>query len=163
MEKSIHIVEISNLFGNNYEIKKKNFLFNHILDNILLIEDLVYSIYFIYNKESEMIYIYLINNMFFQNDDNYFLTNHKLKNINNEENIIHYSLLKKDFKTFLFNLDIDCHKNIILEKIYHHFLNYDYNLWNDVNDWLNNNLKYNHFKYHLLFIKINSLIPFSKK
>lgn len=148
MEKSIHIVEVSNLFGNNYEIKKRNFLFNHILDNILLIEDLIYSIYFIHNKETDKIYIYLINNMFFQN---------------NEENIIHYSLFKKEFKTFLFNMDIEHHKNITLEKIFHHFLNYDYNLWNDVNDWLNNNLQYNHFKYHLLFIKINSLIPFSKK
>ncbi len=158
MEKSIHIVEINNISGDTNEIKKQNFLFNHILDNILLIQDLLYSIYFVYNKETNIINIYLQNNLYF----NLSISN-KLNDLNNEENIIHYSLSKKDFKYFLFNNNYEKFKNTLIEKIYNHFLNYDHNLWNDINDWTNNILKYKYFKYHLLFIKINSITPFSKK
>ncbi len=155
MEKSIHIVEVNNIYGNTLEIKKRSFLFNHLLDNILLIQDLIYSIYFVYNKESNNIYIYLLNNLYFQNYDSI---------INEEDKTMNYIIPKKDFKNFIINLNIDNYKNnFVLQKIFNHFLNYDYNLWNDVNDWLNNNLNFTHFKYHLLFIKINSLIPFSKK
>ncbi len=153
MEKTIHIVEISNIHGNNQEIKKKNFLFKHILDNILLIQDIFFSIYFVYNKESNLIHIYLINNLSFQ----------KTESSINDDNLNYFSLSKKDFKFFLLNMNLDFQKNNLIEKIHFHFLNYDHNLWNDINDWLNNNLNYIHFKYHLLFIKINSLIPFSKK
>ncbi len=153
MEKSIHIVEVSNIYGNTLEIKKRSFLFNHLLDNILLIQDILYSIYFVYNKESNNIFIYLLNNLCFQNFDS-----------KDEDNTINYTLSKKDLKNLIINSNIENFKNIIiLQKIFNHFLNYDYNLWNDVNDWLNNNLNFTHFKYHLLFVKINSLIPFSKK
>jgi hypothetical protein len=152
MEKAIHIVEVFNHFENNKNINSLHFLSNHHSDQILLIQDLIYSVYFTFNQISNTISIYLINNLIFNNNE-----------LKEKKDYSSYTLSKKEFKFFLINLNIENFKDTIIDIIYHHFLNYDYNIFNIVNDWINNNLIYHHFIYHLLFIKINSLIPFSKK
>lgn len=152
MEKAIHIVEVFNHFQNNKNINSLHFLSNHHSDQILLIQDLFYSVYFTFNEISNTITIYLINNLIFNNYE-----------IKEKKDYSSHTLSKKDFKFFLINLNIENFKDTIIDIIYNHFLNYDYNIFNIVNDWINNNLIFHHFIYHLLFIKINSLIPFSKK
>lgn len=169
MEKAIYIVEVLHLSDDFflYNNEKKEFLMEHLYDDILCIKDKFYTIYFIYDKKKDFIYIYLVK---------YFNSNNTLdikgiKDIKNYENnnidykdygVIKYQILKKDFKNFVINNNLSSFENELPEFIFNHLLNYDYNLWNDINDWLNSNLNYKNKQYHLIFIKINTIFPFNK-
>lgn len=160
-DKIIHQVEISHLSDDFflYNKEKESFLIDHLFDDILCIKDNFYTIYFIYNKKIDIVFLYLVKII---KDDIYRFNSTLFEPIYEEKNIVKYQMSRKDFKNFVIHLDTSFYLNQLPEFIFNHYLNYDYNIWNDINDWLNSNLNYKYIKYYLIYIKINVIIPFSK-
>lgn len=150
----MHQVEISHLSDDFflYNKEKESFLIDHLFDDILCIKDKFYTIYFIYNKTNDIIFLYLVK----------IIKDTLFERIYEEKNIVKHQMTRKDFKNFVIHLDTSLYLNQLPEFIFNHYLNYDYNIWNDINDWLNSNLNYKYIKYYLIYIKINVIIPFAK-
>ena len=140
MEKFIYQVKIERIFKSSEQ------------EEILRIEDHQYQFYFIRSKQYDDIYHYI-----YKTDDtnNIVLDNKKYQK----------SVLKKK----IINLDI-IEENEVLYITRKHLYQYDYNLWNEVNDWLNGLMMTKYKEYQLLFIpssyalvSVEQKVPFSKE
>ncbi len=121
-------------------------------EEILRIQDHLYQFYFIRSDEYDDIYHYI-----YQNDKDNVLASKKYVKIELKRKIIDISKIKEDE---------------ILEITRKHFYQYDHNLWNDVNDWLNGCMFTNYKEYQLLFIpqsyslalvSVEQKVPFNKE
>ncbi len=121
-------------------------------EEILRIKDHLYQFYFIRSDEYEDIYHYI-----YQNDKENVLASKKYEKIELKRKIIDLSKIEEDE---------------VLGITRKHFYQYDHNLWNDVNDWLNG-LMYTQYKefqllfipqsYSLALISVEQKVPFNKE
>lgn len=115
-----------------YQVKIERIQKSLPTEEILRIEDEVYQFYFIRSEDYDEIY-------------------HYISKSNESEHLDSKKYPKNEFKKKIFHLD-KIEENEILNITRKHFYQYDYNLWNEVNDWLNG-IMFTHYKeFKLLFI-----------
>ncbi len=135
-----------------YQVKMKKIMKTLQNEEILRIEDHLYQFYFIRSEKYDDIYHYV-----YQVDKDNVLEQKKYPKI--------------EFKRKIMNLD-KIEENEVLNITRKHFYQYDYNLWNDVNDWLNGCMFTSYKEFQLLFIpqsyslalvSVEQKVPFNKE
>ncbi len=133
-------------FNTNTEnrfIRKRPFLLTHINDYIFIIQDIFYNIYITMNIETNNISIYqFVHSEIDNNEKIYFFQN----------------LTKNELKKLIINNTFTQNN-----EVNNHFVCYDYNLWNNINDWLNNPENKIKIQYSLLYSNIRTLIPYKQR
>ena len=115
-----------------YQVKIERIQKSLPSEEILRIEDEVYQFYFIRSEDYDEIY-------------------HYISKSNEAEHLDSKKYPKNEFKKKIFHLD-KIEEDEILSITRKHFYQYEYNLWNEVNDWLNG-IMFTHYKeFKLLFI-----------
>ena len=115
-----------------YQVKMEKIFRTSNNEEILRIKDHLYQFYFIRSDKYDDIYHYV-----YQVDKDNVLDQKKYPKI--------------ELKRKIMNLD-KIEDDEVLSVTRKHFYQYDYNLWNEVNDWLNGCMLTNNKEFQLLFI-----------
>lgn len=141
MEKFIYQVKIERL-------RKKT----NASEEILRIEDHLYQFYFIRSEDYDEIYHYISKtNEEFSSIEKEKKDNHLSDDCTDKEHWDSKKYPKNELKKKIFHLD-KIEEDEILHITRKHFYQYDYNLWNEVNDWLNGIMFTHKKEFKLLFI-----------